>query len=285
MPARIPATKEKMIKVLLGTKMSINSIAKRENVARTVVQRINSQGRIRPKGELPVRLSPREKRFIERALGIAKFTSMRQIAIRAGKVEAIRAGKVEAIRAGKVDPHTVSRINIEKKIRDKDAINAGMRKIPFTKFMAVVDLLVNHPELSFRGIGRQTGVSFGGVHYINERLGIQDKLTIAERDRELRKRKTKERHYRFSPKQKWEIIVGLKGFIKYIVIERAKAEDKPVPVADLIQEAILESFHGLDTLSPKGDPKKYIGGITRNVVRQHLRGTRRRKKRERRASE
>ena len=264
MPKRVSAATDARIRKLLRTKKTKYAIAKEVGVTRPVVNRVNREaGGIRPKGKPPKRLSQKEKGFIVKALRLAKFTSIKAIAERVG-----------------VDVSTVRSVNREFGIRDRNAINVGRTRIPRQQFEAIVDLLVSKPGLSFHEVARHVGGSVTTVQNINKKLDLQDSITVAARDTVLRRRTRAKRHNLFSPKQKWGIIIELRRFIEFIIKERAKTAGLRVPIEDLVQQTILESFNALDVLEPGGDPKKYVGGVTRNVVRKYLRNTSRRLARE-----
>ncbi|MDP2974049.1 MAG: sigma factor [Candidatus Diapherotrites archaeon] len=254
MAAKTPSAIEARIRTMLSAGKSKKGTARANKVSRTVVRRISKQENIGSAGKVPF-TAERTERFIKRALGIAKYTSMQDIGARAG-----------------VSTSTVGRKNIKWGIRDKKAIALGKMKTHWPKFKAVVDLLVNHPEIPFEGIYRRTGVPVGTIKYFNKKLGIQSAGQIAERADKLRRRKKNQRYYRFSPAEKWEIILGAQGIIKSVILKKNGMSDIKLPVDDLAQETIFQSFHALDQLRPDGNPKNYIAGVARNVANAYIRG-------------
>ena len=242
----VPKKTVERVKRSLATKKFIEDIAKSEGVSVLYVRQLNMRHGIRPIFEKKKKISERKRRFIKKALALAKYTSMGKIAKRAG-----------------VSKTTVQTMNLSQGIRNKKALHNGRIKIPGKKFEQVVEALIKHPKWLFAKIAKQCGVTASTVSRINKRLRIQSKEHIEERTITRRKEPRKKRHYLFSQEEKWKIIQENTFYIVGAISKFAVPGNIQIPIDELTQETKLRAFNGLDLLAKKEDAAKYIQGIAK----------------------
>lgn len=200
----------------------------------------------------------RKIKFIARALSLAKYTDMREIAKRAG-----------------VSPRTVRLTNLKLKIRDKKAISVGATQLSGKQFDGIVNSLIMRPEMTFVEISRLWKVWKSTVVGINKRLQIQDEGQIMDRTREILTEKgrkpRKPRICLFTPQEKWEIIQKNAPLIINIVSKFKNSTKIRIPMDDLVQEIKITAFNALDILTTKEKGGSYIGGIARITILDYIR--------------
>jgi len=263
-----PETLQKIKDLLTNSFKTMEQIATETNVSPKYVSTLNERWEIRAGRKPFKRVSPEKRKFIERALSLAKYTPMKEIARRAG-----------------VAPFTVRRINEQAKVRDKDAIALANRTMPWKTFKTVIRLLVTRPELTFGRIATQAGCSYTGVRHISQKLGLQTDAQIEARIKAGQRRQRKPRHSTFTASEKWDIILGLEHYLGTVVWRKQRANFLPEEIhADLMQQTLLESFGALDRLPDKMKPKHWLAAVATNVVRYYSRSDTARKRRERKAA-
>lgn len=253
----VPKNKVNQIKGLLRAKQKMKDIAKKKRVSITKVSKINKESGIRSAHQRA--LSARERKFVERALSLAKYTPMTKIAKRVG-----------------VTSERVRQINKEKGIRGKLAIRVGRRsKLSGKKFEAVVGMLASHPEIPFTEIAKQFGVWPTDVTRINKSIKIQDRWTILERISRIRGGPKKPRPRLFSPQEKWKIIQSSTPYLLKAITNASKYADIfprriRVPAEEILQEAKLEAFGALDLVETREHPERYIGAVARIMTIKYI---------------
>lgn len=258
MPKRIvPKETIEQVKQLLATKKTAKAIAKETGVSIRFITQLNLRHKIRPTKAGKTRIPKKKLRFIKKALRLAKYTTMKEIAKKA-----------------KVSTVTVEEINLREGIRNQQALNIARTRLPGKKFEAIVETLTKHPEKSFTEIASKYNVATGAVSSINKRLAIQPKEQIKQRElTRLNKPRgqKKKRYCLFSQKEKEKIIQESTPHITEIISKFTVPQNIQIPIDKLLQETKLKAFNALDKATTREHPQRYIKGIAKWTTIEYCR--------------